>query len=286
MTVQKALIPVAGLGTRFLPATLATPKVMIPVIDKPPVHFCVEEASLAGIDHTVLVVSPGQESIAQYFNRRLDLESALVQRGKDELAQTISLISQMSDVSVVVQEKQLGLGHAVLSAEGAIGNNPFAVFLPDDLILSESPTIRQMVDISEKNEGMVIALKKVPDEDLSQLGVAEVKNTKKRISEIMSLVEKPSIETAPSNLAVIGRYILTKEIFDSIRDLKPGALGEIQLTDGIASLLGKIPCSGYEFEGEHFDVGIPLGMLKASVYMGIRRRDLKSKFTQWISDLS
>ena len=284
MIVRKAIIPVAGLGTRFLPATLTIPKVMIPVIDKPPVHFCVEEASLAGIDHTIFVVSAGQESIAKYFDRRSDLESTLVKRGNKELAKTIRSISQMSDVSVVVQKKQLGLGHAILTAENTVGNNPFAVFLPDDLILDKSPTIGQMIAISEMNEGMVIALKRVPDDEVSQLGVAEIRNTKKRISEIVGLVEKPSLETAPSNLAVIGRYVLTKEIFDSIRTLTPGALGEIQLTDGIARLLGKIPCSGYEFVGEHFDVGVPLGMLKASVYIGLRRRDLKSKFAQWISD--
>lgn len=284
MTITKAVIPVAGLGTRFLPSTLTIPKVMIPVVDKPPIHFCVEEASRAGIDHVIFVASQGQESVPTYFKRRTDLEISVANRGNQELSKSLREISDLADISVVTQEKQLGLGHAVLMAKEMVGNEPFAVFLPDNLILGESSIIRNMIEISDSNNGsMVIALKKVKPTEVSSYGIVKLGLKNDRISNILGLVEKPSKELSPSNLAVIGRYILSHKIFTAIENSTPGALGEIQLTDAIASLLGDIPCLGYEFPDLHFDVGTPIGMLKASIHMGLNRNDLKDEFREWLS---
>ena len=283
MTIRKAVIPVAGLGTRFLPSTLTIPKVMIPVVDKPPIHFCVEEAARAGIDHVIFVTSQGQESVPTYFKRRPDLETSMANGGKHELAESLREIANLADISVVTQEKQLGLGHAVLMAKKMVGSQPFAVFLPDNLILSESSVIRNMIEISDSNHGsMVIALKKVRPTEVSSYGIAKLGVQNDRISDILELVEKPSKETSPSNLAVTGRYILSHKIFTAIENSTPGALGEIQLTDAITSLLEDIPCLGYEFPGIHFDVGTPVGMLKASLHIGLNRDDLKSEFREWL----
>jgi UTP--glucose-1-phosphate uridylyltransferase len=284
MRVKKAVIPVAGLGTRFLPSTLTIPKVMIPVVDKPSIHFCVEEAAAAGIDHVIFVTSKGQDSISAYFEKQPDLEIATSRRGNQELADSLQKISELADISVVTQNKQLGLGHAVLMAKNQVGHENFAVFLPDDLILGQSSTIHEMVNISQTNSpSMVIALKQVQLDMVSNYGIAKLGKTDEVLSEIKSLVEKPSQATSPSNFAVIGRYILNVEIFDALEKVSPGALGEIQLTDAIESLIGDIPCLGYEFPGLHFDVGVPLGMLKASVHLALRRPDLKEDFLKWLS---
>ena len=284
MKIRKAVIPVAGLGTRFLPSTLTIPKVMIPVVDKPPIHFCVEEAARAGIDHVIFVTSEGQESVPAYFERRSDLETSVANRGNQELSKTLRGISDLADISVVTQEKQLGLGHAVLMAKEMVGSEPFAVFLPDNLILGATSTIGDMIEISDSNhENMVLALKEVQPTEVSNYGIAKIGGKNDRVSEIIGLVEKPSQESSPSNLAVIGRYILSNKIFTAIENLSPGALGEIQLTDAIGSLLGDIPCLGYEFPEIHFDVGIPIGMLKASFHIGLHREDLRNELREWIS---
>ena len=284
MNVRKAVIPVAGFGTRFLPATRSIPKVMIPVLDCPPVHYAVREAARAGIERVIFVVSPGQEAIISYFERVPELESALEQRGNYALLRQMTEITEMAKISWVTQERQLGLGHAVLMAKASVGDEPFAVFLPDDVIWSETPTIGQMMDVHAAYGSPVVAVKRVPDEAVPSLGIVDPRPVTESVSEIEGMVEKPSLEDAPSNLAIIGRYVLTPEVFGELERVKPGAVGEIQLTDAIAALLPSQKAYAYEFPGVHFDVGTPIGLLKASVYAALQRPALADDFREWLSE--
>ena len=284
MTVRKAVIPVAGFGTRFLPATRSVSKVLIPVFDRPPLHLAVEEAARAGIEHVVLVVSPGQQSVADYFGRKPDLEAALERRGDSSLLGRMLDISRMTDVSCVTQHEQLGLGHAVLMAREAVGGEPFCVLLPDDVIWSDAPTVGRMVGHHDALGGPIVAVKRVPDEAVPSLGIVDVQHVSGALSRITGMVEKPRLEDAPSNLAIIGRYVLPPQIFGALERAAPGAGGEIQLTDAIAALLSTQAAHAYEFPGVHFDVGTPLGLLKASVYDALRRPDTAAEFRRWLSE--
>ena len=284
MTVRKAVIPVAGFGTRFLPATRSVSKVLIPVLDRPPLHLAVEEAARAGIEHVVLVVSPGQQSVADYFGRKPELEAALERRGDSSLLGRMLDISRMADVSCVTQHEQLGLGHAVLMAREAVGSEPFCVLLPDDVIWSDAPTVGGMVEHHDALGGPIVAVKRVPDEAVPSLGIVDVQHVSGALSRITGMVEKPRLEDAPSNLAIIGRYVLPPRIFDALEDVAPGAGGEIQLTDAIAALLSTQAAHAYEFPGVHFDVGTPLGLLKASAYDALRRPDTGAEFRRWLSE--
>ena len=282
MRVRRAVVPVAGLGTRFLPATRSVPKVMIPVLDRPAIHHTVEEASRAGIEHIVFVISEGQEAIGRYFDRIPELESALVRRGHDAISEQMVQISDMADIEFVCQKQLLGLGNAVLTARSAIGEEPFAVFLPDDLIWSDKPTIGDMLHLHAEYESSVIAVKEVSDAAVSSLGIIDPRPVDRLVYEIVGMVEKPRLAEAPSRLAIIGRYILTPEVFDALERTEPGALGEVQLTDAIASLLPTHTAYAYRFPGAHFDVGTPLGLLKASVYAALQRDDISDDFTDWV----
>ena len=285
MRVRRAVVPVAGLGTRFLPATRSIPKVMIPVLDRPAIHHAVEEASRAGIEHIVFVISEGQEAIGRYFDRIPELERALLRRGHDAISEQMVQISDMADIEVVCQKQLLGLGNAVLTARSVIGEEPFAVFLPDDLIWSDKPTIGDMMHLYAEYEASVIAVKEVPDAAVSSLGIIDPRPVGRLVYEIAGMVEKPRLEEAPSRLAIIGRYILTPEVFDALERTEPGALGEVQLTDAIASLLSAHTVYAYRFPGAHFDVGTPLGLLKASVYAALQRDDLSDDFREWAKDV-
>ena len=282
MPVRKAVIPAAGFGTRFLPATKSIPKVMIPVLGQPAIHFAVEEAANAGIEHVVLIVSPGQEAVWKYFERTPALEEALERRENETLLNQMIGIAEMADVSHVVQENQLGLGHAVLMAKDFIGNEPFAVFLPDDLIYSDAPTIGRMIEVFEQYGGSVIAVKEVPDEAVPNLGIIDPRPISETVSQVLGMVEKPSLGEAPSNLAIIGRYLLPPEVFEALENVTPGAVGEIQLTDGIAALLPVQKAYGYRFPGVHFDLGTPPGLLKASVYAALQTENISGDFRAWL----
>ena len=284
MTIRKAVIPVAGFGTRFLPATRSVPKVLIPVLDRPPLHLAVEEAARAGIEHVVLIVSPGQQSVADYFGRKPELEAALERRGDRSLLGHMLDISRMADVSCVTQHEQLGLGHAVLMAREAVGSEPFCVLLPDDVIWSDAPTVGRMVGHHDALGGPIVAVKRVPDEAVPSLGIVDVQHVSGALSRITGMVEKPRLEDAPSNLAIIGRYVLPSQIFGALERAAPGAGGEIQLTDAIAALLSTQAAHAYEFPGVHFDVGTPLGLLKASAYDALRRPDTGAEFRRWLSE--
>jgi len=284
MRVRKAVIPAAGFGTRFLPVTRTIPKVMLPVIDLPAIHYAVEEAAKAGIEHVVLVISRGQEATDDYFGSVPALEKALEERGNTPLLERMLAISNMMETSYVYQDEPLGLGNAVLMAKDEVGNEPFAIFLPDDIIWSDSTTIGKMIEIYDERGGVVISVKEVPDEALPSLGIVDPEPISDNLSSIKRMVEKPNLEDAPSNLAIIGRYVVPPEIFGELERTTPGAIGEIQLTDALDAIRQSQGAYAYKFDGEHFDVGTPLGMLKASVYAALHRDDLAKDLKDWIKE--
>ena len=284
MTVRKAVVPVAGFGTRFLPVTRSVPKNALPVFDRPSIHFCVEEAALAGIEEVIFVVSDNQEAIPRYFEAWPALDRALEGRENSEMLEQMRRISSLARITCVTQSEQKGLGHAVLMARDAVGREPFAVFLPDDVIWSDKPTIGGMIPIYEETGCWVLAVKEVPDEAVPNLGIVDVEPADETTSRIVGMVEKPKLEDAPSNLAIIGRYVLGPEVFDTLERVQPGALGEIQLTDAIAAHIESPGVRGYRFSGEHHDVGTPLGMLKASVAAALNREDIAPELRTWLVD--
>jgi len=289
--VRKAVFPAAGLGTRFLPATKASPKEMLPLVDKPIIQYGVEEALHSGIQNMIIVTGRGKSAIEDHFDVSFELEHTLESKGKKELLASVRSISDLIDVSYVRQKEALGLGHAVLRAKELVGNEPFAVVLADDVIDSDVPCIRQLIDIYEFYGASVVALMEVPRDQISNYGVVDAEpvphnGTKDRLYRIRNLVEKPKAEDAPSNLAIIGRYILTPEIFTSIEETGPGAIGEIQLTDGLRHLLRSRPIYGFRFDGNRYDAGDKLGFLKATVEFALKREDLGAPFRTYLKGLS
>lgn len=286
MTVRKAVIPVAGLGTRFLPVTRVVPKALIPVLDTPVLQYAVEEVANAGIERIALVVSPHQQQIGKYFDRLDGLERALERQGKAaELREAIGL-SAMPEIRSVCQTEQRGPGDAVLAAKSFVGNEPFAVVFPDDLIFAERPTIGDMIEIQSERGGAVIAVNRESDESIPHKGIIAPGARSGRRVRIVGLVEKPPLEAAPSNLAIVGRYVLPPEIFPLLEDAEPGVNGEIQLTDALEALLCTQRCTGYRFPGELFDTGAPLGMLKASIRTALAREDMADEVRAFIRDLT
>ena len=285
MTVRKAVIPAAGFGTRFLPVTRTIPKVMLPVLDEPAIQFSVREAAQAGIEHVVFVISRGQEATNAYFQPVPALERALEARGDEQLLNEMRDISSMIETSFVYQDEQLGLGHAVLMAKDEIGDEPFAVFLPDDIIFSDTPVIGEMISVFAEHGSSVIAVKQVPDEAVSSLGIIDPAPLSDSVHIIKGMVEKPRLEDAPSNLAVVGRYVLTPEVFDALENAQPGAIGEIQLTDAIDAVREIQGAYAYEFAADHFDVGTPIGMLKASIYAALKREDVSDELKEWLNTM-
>ncbi len=283
MDIRKAVIPAAGFGTRFLPVTRTVPKVMLPVLDEPAIQFSVREAAQAGIEHIVFVISRGQEATNDYFQPVPALERALEERGNTELLNRMREISSMMETSFVYQDEQLGLGHAVLMAKDQIGSEPFAVFLPDDIIFSDAPVIGEMMRVFAEHGSSVIAVKQVPDAAIPSLGVIDPEPLSERVYRIKGMVEKPRLEDAPSNLAIIGRYVLTPEVFDAIENGRPGAIGEVQLTDAIEAVRAEQGAYAYRITDDHFDVGTPTGMLKASVYAALRRDDMEGEMREWLA---
>jgi len=289
--VRKAVFPAAGLGTRFLPATKAQPKEMLPLVDKPLIQYGVEEAIHSGIQNIVIVTGRGKSAIEDHFDVSFELEHLLETRNKKDLLATVRDISDMIDVAYVRQREALGLGHAVLRARAIVGNEPFAVVLSDDVIDAEIPCLRQLLDVYEFFGAPVLALMEVPRESISAYGVVDAEpvahnGARDRLYRIRNMIEKPKPEDAPSNLAIIGRYVLTPEIFASLESIEPGSLGEIQLTDGLKHLLRNRPVYGYRFEGTRYDAGDKLGFLKATVEFALRRYDLGAQFRQYLMSLN
>ena len=285
MSIRKAIIPAAGFGTRFLPVTRTIPKVMLPVLNEPAIQFSVREAADAGIEHIVFVISRGQEATNDYFQPVPSLEHALEERGNADLLKEMRDISSMMQTTFVYQDEPLGLGHAVLMAKDEIGDEPFAVFLPDDIIWADSPPIGDMIKVFSEHKSSVIAVKQVPDEAIPNLGVIDPEPLNDKVYRIKGMVEKPRLEDAPSNLAIVGRYVLTPEVFDALEQAPPGAIGEIQLTDAIEAVRAKQGAFAYEIVADHFDVGTPLGMLKASVYAALKRDDMARELKAWLKPM-
>ena len=284
--VSKAVIPAAGLGTRFLPATKAQPKEMLPILDKPAIQYVVEEAVGAGITDIIIITGRGKHAIVDHFDRSFELEHFLEAKGKfDELKQ-IREITDMATIHYIRQRDPLGLGHAVLSAEGHVGDEPFAVLLGDDLITESNPLLREMLHAHERYGRSVIAAMEVSRDDISLYGCIEPEVVEdEHLARVRSIVEKPSPDDAPSNLAAIGRYVLTPEIFDCLRRTQPGVGGELQLTDAINLLAQEQAVYAYVFEGGRYDVGNKLDYLKATIELAIEREDIGQDVRAWLGDL-
>jgi len=289
MKVCKAVFPAAGLGTRFLPATKAQPKEMLPLVDKPIIQYGVEEALAAGCNQIIIITGRGKQSIEDHFDVSYELEKMLEERGKSDLLKTVRQISDMIYVAYVRQKEALGLGHAVLTARELVGNEPFAVLLADDVIDAPIPCLKQMVSVFEETQCSVIAAQVVDGEAISAYGVLDLKPADGRFDgrlfEVKSMVEKPARKDAPSNLAIIGRYILTPTIFQMLSETQTGSGGEIQLTDGMKLLLKKEKMYAYVFEGKRHDTGDKLGFLKATVELALKRDDLGGPLRQYLKTL-
>ncbi len=289
--MTKAVIPAAGLGTRFLPATKAQPKEMLPVVDKPVIQYAVEEAVAAGIEQVIIVTSSQKRAIEDHFDLSFELEHLLEEKGDIEMLRQVRRISDLAQVAYVRQKEQLGLGHAVLMAKDLIGHEPFAVILPDDVVVGERPCIGQLIQAYQQTHASVVAVMEVPAEETSRYGVIGIEAGDEpldhgRLHRVTALVEKPSAADAPSNLAIIGRYVLTPKIFDKLEQTQRGAGGEIQLTDAISALMEEQQVYGYEFEGQRYDAGTTMGWLKASVELALARPDLGAEFRAYLNGLS
>ena len=284
--VRRAVFPVAGLGTRFLPATKVMPKEMLTVVDKPLIHHAVEEAAAAGIEEFILVNGRGKAAVEDHFDRAFELEASLNARGKAEaLAVARKLMPPPGNVISVRQQAPLGLGHAVWCARHAVGDEPFAVFLCDDLVLSDTPCIGQLLEVHWRTGGNVVAVEDVPREQTNRYGVLEVGEDDGRLAEVCGLVEKPNPADAPSTLTIIGRYILLPEIFEHLGNQNPGAGEEIQLTDSMAKMIGHAPFHGLRFEGRRFDCGAKLGFLQANIAYGLADPDVGQALRSYLDNL-
>jgi len=289
MRVRKAVFPAAGLGTRFLPATKAQPKEMLPLVDKPIIQYGVEEAMASGCDQILIITGRGKQAIEDHFDVSYELEKMLEERGKTELLKIVRQISDLIHIAYVRQKEALGLGHAVLTARELVGTEPFAVLLADDVIDAEVPCLKQLMNVFEKTQCSVLATQVVEGPGISAYGVLEgepVPGSNGKLYEVVGLVEKPRPEDAPSNLAVIGRYILTPTVFETLSDLKAGAGGELQLTDGLKQLLKQEKIYGYVFDGKRHDTGDKLGFLKATVEFALKRPDLGGPLRQYLKGLN
>jgi UTP--glucose-1-phosphate uridylyltransferase len=290
LRVRKAVFPAAGWGTRFLPATKAQPKEMLPLVDKPVIQYAVEEAVAAGIEQVIIVTSSQKRAIEDHFDLSYELEHLLEEKGDIEMLRQVRAISDLAQVAYVRQKEQLGLGHAVLMAKDLIGHEPFAVILPDDVVIAERPCIGQLIHAYHQTHGSIVAVMEVDPSETSRYGIIAAEPSDDpldhgRLHKVNALVEKPPAGEAPSNLAVIGRYVLTPKIFDKLEQTQGGADGEIQLTDAIGALMDEQQVFGYEFEGTRYDAGTTMGWLKASVEIALTRPDVGSEFRAYLQDL-
>jgi UTP--glucose-1-phosphate uridylyltransferase len=286
MKIRKAVIPAAGWGTRFLPATKALPKEMLPLVDKPMIQYVVEEAISCDLDQIIVVTSLGKGAIEDHFDRNFELEYILEQKGEKRLLEEVRRIAELANICYIRQKEQLGLGHAVLATKGLIGDEPFAVFLPDEVFDAEVPLIKQMLDVYQRYNGSVVAVRRVAREDIRRYGIIRSRQIEARVHQLSDVVEKPEPEEAPSDLAILGRYILTPEIFAALETTAPDKRGEIQLTDGLKQLLQKQAVYGYEFEGQRYDAGKTLGLLKATVALALNHPEIGAEFKEFLRGLA
>jgi UTP--glucose-1-phosphate uridylyltransferase len=286
--VRKAVFPAAGLGTRFLPATKAQPKEMLPLVDKPIIQYGVEEAMASGCDQIIIITGRGKQAIEDHFDVSYELEKMLEERKKTDLLKIVRSISDMIHVAYVRQKEALGLGHAILTARELVGNEPFAALLADDVIDAEVPCLKQLIDVFDEKHCSVLATQVIDGPAISSYGVLKAKpvaGSNGRLFEVLDLVEKPKLADAPSNLAVIGRYVLTPAVFETLSNITPGAGGELQLTDGLRSLLQKEKIYAYVYEGRRHDAGDKLGFLQATVEFALKREGLGAEFREYLKGL-
>jgi UTP--glucose-1-phosphate uridylyltransferase len=283
--IRKAVFPAAGLGTRFLPATKASPKEMLPLVDKPLIQYVVEEAVASGVESVIIITGRDKTAIEDHFDISFELEHLLRERGKDEVLKQVRAISEMARISYVRQREALGLGHAILQARDFVEGEPFAVMLADDVVDAETPALKQMLAVYEKYDAPVIGTMQVEGEAISRFGVIDAEEVGHGVYKIRDMVEKPPFSEAPSDLAIIGRYILTPDIFDEIEKTRPGAGGEIQITDAMRALLKKRPFYAVRFEGTRHDAGDKLGFLIANVEYALKRPDLGPEFLKYLQSL-
>ena len=285
MKVRKAVIPAAGLSTRFLPVTKAVPKQLLPLVDRPAMQYVVEEAAAAGIEEVIVVTGRGKEAIADYFDKHIELEGFLEARGDNDRLAQVRRPSEIAQMTYVRQAEQLGLGHAVACAARAVGDEPFAVILPDDIIAAEPGALAQLLEVFDRYEASVIAVEEVDGPAIQSYGVIDPEPVSDGVYRVRGTVEKPALTDAPSNLGIVGRYVLTPQIFDALAEVKEGAIGELQLTDGLAILLKNQDVYAMRFLGTRYDVGNPMGLLRASVEMALRREDTGPAFGEFLRRL-
>lgn len=286
MKVKKAVIPAAGFGTRFLPATKAVPKEMLPIIDKPTIQYIAEEAVNAGIEELLIIVSRGKDAIINHFDKAFEIETILERDGKEEMLNAVREVSDKLNVCFVRQQEQKGLGHAVLCAKTFVGNEPFAVMLGDDVVVSEKPCIGQLMEQHDKYGASVLGVQKVGMEHVSKYGIVDCEHVEGRMYKLKGMVEKPKMEDAPSDVAVLGRYVITPGIFECLERTPKGAGGEIQLTDALVLLSEKEDIYAYDFEGKRYDIGNKQGFLQATVDFALSRPDLKDDFAKYLKEVS
>jgi UTP--glucose-1-phosphate uridylyltransferase len=285
MKIRKAVITAAGWGTRFLPATKAQPKEMLPLLNKPIIQYAVEEAVASGMEQILIVTAMGKHSVEDHFDRSFELEHILQEKGMtDALAEVVS-IGDSVDIFYIRQREQFGLGHAVLTTRDFVGEEPFVLILPDDIIISEVPATRQLIEAFEQHQGSILAIEEVSEERVSSYGIIKPRQLNGRLYQVLGLVEKPDARRAPSRLGIVGRYVLTPEIFPALEQTLPGKNGEFQLTDGLSHLLSRQQIFGYQFEGARHDCGTPLGLLKASIALALGSPDMAAELGEYLSGL-
>lgn len=286
LKVRKAIIPAAGLGTRFLPATKAQPKEMLPIVDKPTIQYIIEEAIQAGIEDIIIISGRNKRAIEDHFDKSYELEEELKKKGDQELLSVVQNITNLADIHYIRQKEPRGLGHAIYCAKSFIGDEPFAVLLGDDIVDSEVPCIKQLIDVYNEYKTTVVGVQQVPKEDVSKYGIVSCKQVDDRVYKVRDLVEKPETDKAPSNVAILGRYIITPQIFHFLESATPGKGGEIQLTDALKSLMGSEAMYAYDFIGKRYDVGNKMGFLEATVEFALKREDLKDEFSGYLKSVA
>lgn len=285
MKVKKAIIPAAGLGTRFLPATKAQPKEMLPIVDKPTIQYIIEEAIASGIEEILIITGRNKKCIEDHFDKSVELEMELEKSGKNELLELVRDISDMVDIHYIRQKEPRGLGHAIHCAKTFVGNEPFAVLLGDDVVYSDKPCLKQLMECYDEYKTSILGVQTVPEEDVSKYGIVDGIHIEDRVYKVKDLVEKPKREEAPTNVAILGRYIITPQIFEILENTAPGKGNEIQLTDALKTLISQEAMYAYDFEGRRYDVGDKQGFLEATVEYALRREDLKEGFTEYLKSI-
>ena len=284
--IRKAIIPAAGLGTRFLPATKAQPKEMLPIVDKPTIQYIIEEAVASGIEEILIITGRSKKCIEDHFDKSVELELELEKSGKEEMLKIVRDISDMVDIHFIRQKEPKGLGHAISCAKTFVGNEPFAVLLGDDIVYNEGkPCLKQLIDCYDEYNTSVLGVQTVEAKDVNKYGIVNGIHIEDRVYKVKGLVEKPAVEEAPSNVAILGRYIITPRIFKILEETKPGKGGEIQLTDALLNLINEEAMYAYDFEGRRYDVGDKLGFLKATVEYALRRDDLRDGFIDYLKTI-